>query len=93
MGKIIGIDSTIILALATAIGSFGIHPTSPKIFKRIGQNILIQYILLFILIWQGGKDQNTKVAFFVTIFMFVIIEGIKYIEKNIYSPASGRKNI
>lgn len=71
----------LILPIVTAIGAFGGFPEPPNMFKRIIQNKIVQYFLLFLLIWQGGGGQNWKLSAKVTIVIFILITVINMFEK------------
>lgn len=71
----------LILPIVTAIGAFGGFPEPPNMFKRIIQNKVIQYLLLFLLIWQGGGGQNWKLSAKVTVVIFILITVLNYLEK------------
>ncbi len=73
------IGESLILPIATAIGAFGGFPEPPNMFKRFIQNKPIQYLLLFILIWQGGGGQNWKLTAKVTLIILVIITIMNYL--------------
>ena len=67
----------LVLASATAIGAFGGFPQPPKVFTDLVQsNELFRYLLLFILIWQGGAGQDHKLAALITAAMYAIIKSI-----------------
>lgn len=63
----------LILPIVTAIGAFGGFPQPPKVFGKLIKFEPIQYLLLFCLIWQGGADQNWKLALKVTLVTYIII--------------------
>jgi hypothetical protein len=62
----------VILACATAIGAYGGFPNPPKAFNNIIKNELVQWMLVWILIYQGGGNQNIQLVTIVTIVMYVI---------------------
>lgn len=72
----------LILPLVTAMGAFGGFPEPPSMFKNIIKNIVVQYFLLFLLIWQGGGGQNWKLSAKVTVVIFVLITAMKMFESN-----------
>ena len=63
----------LVLPLVTGLGAFGGFPEPPNMFKRVVKNKLIQYFLLFLLIWQGGGGQDWKLSAKVTLVIFVLI--------------------
>ena len=59
----------ITLPIATAIGAWGGFPEPPTVFKKLAEYQLFQYFLMFVLIWQGGGQQNSTTAFVITMVM------------------------
>ena len=61
------------LAMLTALGAFGGFPPAPKSFdsmlKRCG---MLRWVLLFVLIYQGGGGQDPQLSAAVTVAVFVI---------------------
>ena len=62
-----------VLPIVTAIGAFGGFPTPPKFFLNIIKNEIVQYFLLYLLIWQGGANQSWKLSLKVTLAIYIII--------------------
>ena len=75
------IAEPLILPIVTAIGAFGGFPEPPNMFKKVIQNKPVQYILLFLLIWQGGGGQNWKLSAKVTVVIFVLITAVNMFQK------------
>ncbi len=67
----------IILAVATAIGAFGGFPSVPKSITNLFSNELVQWSLVFILIWQGGGSQDVKLSALVTVAMYIVVKMLK----------------
>lgn len=67
----------LILPLVTAVGAFGGFPEPPNTFKKIIRNKVVQYFLLFLLIWQGGGGQDWKLSAKVTVIIFLMFSVIK----------------
>lgn len=62
-----------VLPLATGLIAWGGFPHPPDAFINLTQYELFRYALLFILIWQGGAQQDLKTAFIATaIYYFVV---------------------
>jgi len=61
-----------ILPIATALGAFGGFPEAPAFFKTMAKNELFQYLMLFVLVWQGGSGQDVAVAGIVTVAVFIV---------------------
>ena len=68
-----------ILTIATLLGAFGGFPDAPEVFKKITKNELVQWVLVFVLLYQGGSGQDMKLATTVTIIAYLLH---KYISKN-----------
>ena len=60
----------LMLAAATAIGAYGGMPTPPQVFTDLTKNELVQWALVFVLIYQGGGSQDPKLSLLVTAAMF-----------------------
>ena len=71
----------LVLPIVTAMGAFGGFPEPPHIFKKFIKNKIVQYLLLFLLIWQGGGGQNWKLSVKVTVVIFVLITVMNMYEK------------
>lgn len=61
-----------ILALATGIGAYGGFPKAPKAFERFARTEMAQWVLVFVLLYQGGAGQDIKFAASVTIAMYLL---------------------
>lgn len=67
----------LVLAMATAVGAFGGFPAPPQAFtEMVSQNELFRYVLLFVLIWQGGAGQDPRLAAMITAAMYAIIKSM-----------------
>ena len=62
----------LILPLATALIAWGGFPKAPEIFKLLAKNVLFQWFLVFVLIWQGGARQRPDLALLATMILFII---------------------
>lgn len=67
--------------IATAIGSFGGFPKPPKIFMRLAKYELFKWLMMFILILQGGGGFDVKTSLLGTILVFVFYKVVVYMEK------------
>ena len=64
-----------LLPIATAIGAWGGFPKPPKFFTDlVNGSDLIKYLMVFILIWQGGGNQNTYTSLSITLVIYAIAE-------------------
>lgn len=59
------------LNIATAVGIYGGFPRVPKVIERILKNELMAYIMTAVLIYQGGGEQNIRLAVELAIGLFV----------------------
>lgn len=67
----------VILALATAIGAFGGLPAPPKIFTTLSSFWLVQWFLLFVLIYQGGGGADLTFSATMTGVVFIVYHLLK----------------
>lgn len=63
-----------ILPIATGLGAFGGFPQAPAIFQELTKNELFQFLMLFVLIWQGGGGQDVAVAGITTLGFFIVMK-------------------
>lgn len=63
-------------AILTAMGAISTFPAPPQIIKQLGQNKVVQYLFLFVLIMQGGGGLDVKKSAFVALLFFLAIEGM-----------------
>ena len=64
----------LLLAFATGVGAFSIMPQPPQVLRELGKNKIVQWAMLFVMLWQGGAAQDVKLAAFVTAAMFAIYQ-------------------
>ena len=50
------------LPVATAAGALGGFPAPPPMIAKLLENEMVQYLQLFVLIWQGGGGQNWQTS-------------------------------
>jgi hypothetical protein len=72
--------SNIILAFATMIGAFGGFPAPPKLFLNIASYGLIQWFLVFVLLYQGGGGQDIVLSAIITGITFLVYKFIRHFE-------------
>ncbi len=63
---------TLVLSVATALGAWGGFPSPPRGFNRLVNNEIIQYGLVWVLLWQGGGSQNWKLCSLITGAMYAL---------------------
>ena len=67
--------------LGTAIGGFGLMPPPPKMMVDFVQKYpILQWALLYVLIWQGSGGYDEKLSLFGTLVVFVIYKIMKSFE-------------
>lgn len=72
--------STILTAFATLIGVVGGFPTPPKLFIKLTKFKLVQWLLVFFLVYQGGGDQEIVFSLIMTFTLFIIYKIFYYFE-------------
>ena len=70
----------ILLAMATMLGAFGGFPKPPRQFLRLAQFPIVQWLLVFVLIYQGGAGENPIMAAALTIITFILYQVLKALE-------------
>ena len=66
-------NKTLLLNFCTAIGAFGGMPNPPKILTQLTEKFWpLQWLLVVILVYQGGGEQDFHLAIEVTIICFII---------------------
>lgn len=66
-----------ILPAATALGAWGGFPKPPKMFQDLAKNEIVQYLLVAVLVWQGGGQQNLRVALILAVAMYILVKGLE----------------
>ena len=61
-----------ILPIATGLGAWGGFPEAPAFFKKLTGNEMFQYLMLFVLLWQGGARQDVKTSAIVTVVFYIV---------------------
>jgi len=72
--------SNILTAFATLIGVFGGFPSPPKLFIKLTKFKLVQWLLVFILVYQGGGNEDIIFSLIMTFTLFIIYEILHYFE-------------
>ena len=71
-----------VLAMATTIGAFGGFPDPPKAFSALTQYQFVQWMLVFVLIFQGGGSQDPLFSVAVTIATFLLYKFVRFFEND-----------
>ena len=71
---------SLVLAFATAIGAFGGFPEPPKAFAWFTQMKIFQWLVVFVLIYQGGGSQDPLFSIAVTGAVFVLYTVVRFFE-------------
>lgn len=61
--------------MLTAIGSVSQFPKS-QFLSDLGQNELVQWFFVFILIMQGGGAGNVNLSIVATLVLYVLVKGL-----------------
>ena len=61
-----------VLAFATLIGAFGGFPNPPPMFTALTKSPLVQWLLVFVLVWQGGGSQDMVFSLIVTVLGYIL---------------------
>ncbi len=71
-----------LLPIATAIGAWGGFPKPPQFFTDLVEaSDLVKYFMVFILIWQGGGNQNFHTSVTITLVVYAITMLAKFKQK------------
>ena len=84
------------IAIATAIGAYGGFPDPPAWWKYLSQFKIVQFLLLWVLVYSSalpsGRKDNMEELIFVTV-VTAVIYGIMCFTDLIYYATSELKNI
>ena len=74
-------NKTLILNFCTAIGAFGGMPNPPKILTEMTNKFWpLKWVLVAVLVYQGGGEQDWQLAIEVTLVVFIIYRGLAMME-------------
>ena len=65
---------SLFLPMMTAIGAFGGMPNAPKIFQDLAKNEWFQWLMVFVLIYQGGGSASPELSAVATIVVYVVVK-------------------
>ena len=67
--------------LGTAIGAFGMLPPPPKMLVNLVERFpILQWALMYVLIWQGSGGYDEKLSLFGTAVVYIIYKIMKSYE-------------
>lgn len=70
------------LGFATLLGAFGGFPKPPQqMTKIVNQYPLLSWVLVFVLVWQGGGGQDVQFSVLITVLAFIIYKLLEYSSK------------
>jgi hypothetical protein len=76
-------SKTILLNLCTAIGAWGGFPDAPAIFTRtVDTYPMLKWVLLCVLIFQGGGEQDFQLAVELTVIIYFIYNILESYEQS-----------
>lgn len=74
---------TLVLNLCTAIGAWGGFPDAPAIFTRtVDSYPMLKWVLLSVLIYQGGGEQDFQLAVELTVIIFFVYNILEKYEQS-----------
>ena len=62
----------LLLCLSTGVGAWGGFDSAPKVFKKLTRYGWFRFLLLFLMIWQGGGGLNIFVTLFGTTAFYLL---------------------
>ena len=68
------------IAILTGLGAYGGFPQPPKWWKRLTNFKIMNFLLVWLLVFQGGGGGNLVLTTIVSLIIFIIMEVSKYIE-------------
>ena len=69
--------------LGTGIGAYGGMPAPPKTFvKAVDKFPILQWFLVYVLIWQGAGGFDEKLSLYGTMLVFILYKVMIYAEKH-----------
>ena len=71
-----------IYVMSTILGAFGGYPPAPKIFHKLASYSVVQWLLVYILAYQGGGSQDPEFALVATVIAFIIYHLIIWMERD-----------
>lgn len=71
------------LAVLTGLGAYGGFPQPPRWWKKLSNFKLMNFIVLWILIYQGGGRTHAVLTTVVSIVIFTVMEVSKLLESQI----------
>jgi hypothetical protein len=72
----------LLLVTCTILGAFGGFPQPPKAFVALTQYQVVQWALVFVLVYQGGSGQDPVLAGAATALTLVLYKAVRAIESN-----------
>lgn len=75
--------SKLLLVLATLLGAFGGFPTPLRSFQWLTQYQIMQWVMVFVLLYQGGAGEDVVLAGAVTAAAFGLHKIIELIESGV----------
>ena len=68
-----------ILAIFTALGAYGGFPKAPEWWNKITEYQIVQFLILWILVYQGGGNQEILWSLVVALIIYVLMNTDKII--------------
>lgn len=70
----------VLLVTCTILGAFGGFPEPPKLFQDLTKYQLVQWGLVFALVYQGGAGQDPVVAGAATLVTMILYKSVRALE-------------
>ena len=69
--------------LGTGIGAYGGMPSPPSTFvKAVEKYPLLQWFLVYVLVWQGAGGYDEQVSLMGTLIIFTMVKLVEYAENS-----------
>ena len=68
-----------ILAILTALGAYGGFPEAPEWWKKFTKYQIVQFIVLWMLVYQGGGNQEIIWSLLIALIVYVLMNTDKII--------------
>lgn len=74
--------NTLTLPLFTALGAFGGMPTPPAIFNDLSKQMWFQWLMVWVLVMQGGAGMNVTLATVTVVVFFILVRVSEMVYKS-----------
>lgn len=74
--------ASLTLPLFTATGAFGGMPTPPKLFSDLAKQVWFQWLMVWVLVMQGGGGMDVTLSTITVVVTFIIVRILDMVYKN-----------